>query len=211
MASPGFWKLVAGGTLVVASLGVFLATSRPETPADLARRAAARESNSGLELEGGPSRLPAKSARVREAATDRVAAWLGDPEISPEQAADRLWTVAADRREPEPVREEALAHALNLSEDARFMAEVVPALSVEGLWPGSLGLALLDDIYDRPATVQLAAAIAMLPVAAPELRAEIRELVEFLVDGEAASDLDDRSLLEAARSRLSGGSAGQGK
>jgi hypothetical protein len=41
----------------------------------------------------------------------------------------------------------------------------------------------------------------MLPVAATELRGELRELLEFLVGDERAPELDDGTLIEFARNR----------
>ncbi len=136
-----------------------------------------------------------------EPGAHRITAWLSDPAISPDDAARELWRIASDRNEKQSVRNEALTHALNLTGDAAFLGEVVPTLSEEGVWSGSLGLALLADIYDRPRDVQIPAAIAMLPVAATELRGELRELLEFLVGDERAPELDDGTLIEFARNR----------
>ena len=195
-------RMLAGvGVVALAWVAVSLFLRSIETGGDSPQRGIGREASGGRDLEVLAASRSPMGPPVLEPGAHRITAWLSDPAISPDDAARGLWKIASDRNEKQSVRNEALTHALNLTGDAAFLAEVVATLSEEGVWSGSLGLALLADIYDRPRDVQIPAAIAMLPVAATELHEELRELLEFLVGDERAPELDDGALIEFARNR----------
>jgi len=202
MRSSTKFRILAGaGVVALAWIAVSLSLRSIETGGDSPRRGIGRGASGGRDVEVPVASRPSIGPPVLEPGAHRITAWLSDPAISPDDAARELWRIASDRNEKQSVRNEALTHALNLTGDAAFLGEVVPTLSEEGVWSGSLGLALLADIYDRPRDVQIPAAIAMLPVAATELRGELRELLEFLVGDERAPELDDGTLSEFARNR----------
>ena len=195
-------RMLAGvGVVALAWVAVPLFLRSIETGGDSPQRGIGREASGGRDLEVLAASRSPMGTPVLQPGAHRITAWLSDPAISPDDAARGLWKIASDRNEKQSVRNEALTHALNLTGDAAFLAEVVATLSEEGVWSGSLGLALLADIYDRPRDVQIPAAIAMLPVAATELHEELRELLEFLVGDERAPELDDGALIEFARNR----------
>ena len=195
-------RMLAGaGVVALVWVAVSLSLRSIETGEVSPQRGIGPGASGGRDVDAIAASRPSLGPPVVEAGAHRITAWLSDPAISPDDAARELWRIASDRNEKQSVRDEALAHALNLTGDAAFLSEVVPSLSEEGVWPGSLGLALLADIYDRPREVQIPAAIAMLPLAAAELHEELRELLEFLVGDERAPELDDGALIEFARNR----------
>ena len=203
MRSSTKFRILAGaGVVALGWVAVSLSLRPIETGGDSPQRGIGRGATGGRDVEVPAAFRPSIAPPpVLEPGAHRITAWLSDPAISPDDAARGLWRIASDRNEKQSVRNEALTHALNLTVDAAFLGEVVPTLSEEGVWSGSLGLALLADIYDRPRDVQIPAAIAMLPVAATELHEELRELLEFLVGDERAPELDDGALIEFARNR----------
>lgn len=124
--------------------------------------------------------------------------WLADPKIEPEEAARRLWKMASDTRHSESVRMDALANALNLTEDKQLKSEFLPDLSSPGLWSGELGEALLDDLYNRTDQVKVGAAAALLPNADGEFKDHLREVLRFQLDAE---DADDATLIQMAQKK----------
>ncbi|BCU77668.1 hypothetical protein [Luteolibacter sp. LG18] len=159
----------------------------------------------GSHAAGSPEGPAVRDSRPTPAATrDQISGWIADDSLSTEEAATKLWGVFADRRQTTAVRQEAMAHALNLTTDKRLVADFIPLYAQADLWNGELGEAALDELYNRGKGAKLAAGAALLPHAGGEFREHLRDLLRFELDEPEA---DDAKLIQAAQNKLSGKAA----
>jgi hypothetical protein len=108
---------------------------------------------------------------------------LAEPDEDYPRVARKLLALAMNPRAPMEEREEALAHALNLS--AGNEAELLtPAIKNPAL-PDSFAETILAEALNRPLAYQADLYLAALAVRkSPEMQAMIREHLAFLTDGE---------------------------
>ncbi len=106
---------------------------------------------------------------------------LSDPEEDLQKVARRLLDVVRDGRQPMTEREEALAHALNLSAGAE--KELLAPLVTDPRVPDGFAETILTEALNQPLSYQADLYLAALPVRTePKLQTMIREHLSFLAD-----------------------------
>lgn len=189
------WLLLGGG---LGMLGLFwwlsITTRPPVAPVpDVAVRA---QESAGHGTLGDPLKAPAirapanlvttqeNDAIPREAnAAPTVGDILAEPDENYVRVAKKLTAITLDPAAPMEEREEALAHALNLS--AGNEAEVLMPLVNDPALPDALADTILAEALNRPLSYQ--ADLYLVALAArksPEMQTKIREHLTFLTGGE---------------------------
>jgi hypothetical protein len=135
---------------------------------------------------------------------DQINEWLADESVTPEVAAGNLWKLAADPSRSEAVREEALVHAMNLTDDETFKSVVIPLIGKKDLWTDTLGEKILDDLYNRPVPLKLQGTLALYQNSTGELRTNVRELLVFELGDPDLEKLSDAELIRRANERMNG-------
>ena len=108
---------------------------------------------------------------------------LAEPDEDYVRVAKKLTAITLDPKAPMVEREEALAHALNLS--AGNEAEVLTPLVKDPNLPDELADTILSEALNRPLSYQADLyLIALSARKSPEMQAKIREHLTFLVGGE---------------------------
>lgn len=133
---------------------------------------------------------------------EQINNWISDDSITPEVAAGNLWKVATDPARSELVRNEALTHALNLTDDETFKSAVIPLIEKKDLWTDMLGEKILDDLYNRPAPLKLLGTLALYQNSAGELHDNVRELLIFELGEPDLDKLSDTELIRRANERM---------
>gem|GEM_PF-6856598 len=187
-----FWKNVGipasspGSKLPV---GVEKARSRPSTP-----------SQASPAQEG-----PAVRSRTAEENKDveTISGWLADESVTPEMAAEKLWSMASDPSRSVLGRDEALTHALNLTDDETFRSKVIPLLGKRGLWPDAMGEKILDELYNRPGELKIPGALALFQNSTGDLHDNLRTLLAFELGGPGADaeEMSDAEVIRLASER----------
>lgn len=193
---------IAAGFLVALVVAVFFFSrlekdTRPSEPADEPTVRTVRDPGPG----SPPVRLPAGSAPGANltgepapggtadlpdlAASERptVGDILAEPGDDFLPIAKKLAALVVDARVPMEEREEALAHALNLS--VNHEAEVLTPLVKDPQVPDALAETILAEALNRSLSYQADLYLAALPVRkTPEMQTLIREHLAFLTNGE---------------------------
>ena len=108
---------------------------------------------------------------------------LAEPDDDYVRVAKKLTAITLDARLPAAEREEALAHAINLS--AGNEAEVLTPLVENPSLPDEFAETILAEALNRPLSYQAELYLAALAVRKnPEINAKIREHLAFLTSGE---------------------------
>ena len=108
---------------------------------------------------------------------------LAEPDDNYVRVAKKLSALVLDSRAPMENREEALAHALNLS--AGNEAEVLTPLATNPELPDNLTETILAEALNRPLAYQAELYLAALSVKkSPEMQKLIRDHLAFLTGGE---------------------------
>jgi len=126
-----------------------------------------------------------QAAPAMEAAptTPSVGDILAEPDDNFVRVAKKLSAIALDARAPMAEREEALAHTLNLS--AGNEAEVLTPLVKDANLPDALAETILSEALNRPLAYQADLYLEALATRkSPQMQANIREHLAFLVGGE---------------------------
>jgi hypothetical protein len=143
---------------------------------------------------GSPDRLPGSSAdsgsfaddplpAVTENSLPTVGEILAEPDENYVRVAKKLTAITLDPGAPMEEREEALAHALNLS--AGNEAEVLTPLVKDPALPDALADTVLAEALNRPLSYQADLYLAALAARkSPEMQTKIREHLAFLTGGE---------------------------
>ena len=137
--------------------------------------------------EPGDGTEPPREQMTEPAATEEtprptVGDILAEPDDDFVRVAKKLSALALDPRLPMPEREEALAHALNLS--AGNEAEVLTPLIKHPDLPDSLAETILSEALNRPLAFQADLYLTALATRqSPALQKTIRDHLAFLTDG----------------------------
>jgi len=217
MARPSF-VLPLAGILLLAASGILVwnkvGSSTPSpgsnlpSPAEKSRShsASASASASTVPTETqGPATRSRPSEEKKEAERkdlEQINQWLADQSVTPEAAAKNLWGLATDSSRTVPVRDEALTHALNLTDDETFGSMVLPLLAKKGLLSEDMGEKVLDDLYNRPDPLKLQGTLALFQSSSGELHTHVRELLVFELEDPDANELGDAELIRRANERL---------
>lgn len=135
------------------------------------------------ELPGSPPSLSTEPAQAEASARPTVGDILAAPDEDYVRVAKKLTAITLDPRAPMDEREEALAHALNLS--AGNEAEVLTPLVKDANLPDSLADTILAEALNRPLAYQADLYLAALTARkSPEMQTKIREHLAFLIGGE---------------------------
>ena len=125
---------------------------------------------------------------------------LAEPDEDYVRVAKKLTAITLDPKAPMVEREEALAHALNLS--AGNEAEVLTPLVKDPNLPDELADTILSEALNRPLSYQADLYLTALSARkSPEMQAKIREHLTFLVGGEdkGANPADWADAIKAAK------------
>lgn len=133
---------------------------------------------------------------------EQINNWIADESITPEMAAGNLWKLASDPARSELVREEALTHAMNLTDDETFKSTVIPLIGKKDLWPDTLGEKILDDLYNRPDALKLEGTLALFQNSSGEFHTNVRELLVFELGDPDLESLSDAELIRRASERM---------
>lgn len=133
---------------------------------------------------------------------EQINRWISDESVTPEVAAQNLWSLVMDTSRSLPVRNEALSHALNLTDDKSFGPLVIPLLRGKGLLPEDMGEKILDDLYNRPEALKLQGTLALFQNSSGDLNTHVRELLVFELQDPEAEDLNDVELIRRANERM---------
>lgn len=133
---------------------------------------------------------------------ERIREWLADESLSPEEASRNLWALASDPSRPAAVRDEALLHALNLTDDETFESTVIPLLGRKGLLTDGMSEKILDDLYNRPPALKLGGTLALFRNSSGELHTSVRELLVFELGDPEPEDISDSELIRLATERM---------
>lgn len=128
--------------------------------------------------------------------------WVTNDAITPEAAAKNLWQMAADPSRTAAVRNEAITHAMNLTDDETFKAVVIPLIGKKDLWPDDLGEKILDDLYNRPDALKLEGTLALFQNSTDELHNNVRELLSFELSDPDTENLSDTELIRRGTERV---------
>lgn len=128
--------------------------------------------------------------------------WIADQSLSPEMAAGNLWKLASDPARAESVRDEALTHALNLTDDETFQSVVIPLIKRKDLWSEPLGEKILNDLYNRPGPLKILGAAALFEHSSGELHDNSRRLLAFELGDPGLENLGDAELIRRLNERL---------
>jgi hypothetical protein len=213
MARPSF-VLPLAGILLLGASGILVwnkvGSSTPSPGSNLP--AAAEKSRSHPNsTSSAPAEIEAPATRSRPSEEkkeaerkdiEQINQWLADESVTPEAAAKNLWGLATDPSRTAPVRDEALTHALNLTDDETFGSIVLPLLSKKGLLSEDMGEKLLDDLYNRPDPLKLQGTLALFQNSSGELHTHVRELLVFELEDPDAQELSDAELIRRANERL---------
>jgi hypothetical protein len=155
-----------------------------------------------------PARLdperPANRTRTNAEKKDieQINEWIADESVTPQMAAGNLWKLAADPARSELVRDEALTHALNLTDDETFLSTVIPLIGKKDIWSDALGEKILDDLYNRPESIKLQGTLALYQNSTGELHDNVRELLVFELGDPDLENLNDAELIRRANERM---------
>jgi hypothetical protein len=125
---------------------------------------------------------------------------LAEPDENYVRVAKKLSVIALNPRAPMVEREEALAHALNLS--AGNEAEVLTPLVKDPNLPDALAETILAEALNRPLTYQADLYLEALAARkSPEMQTSIREHLTFLTGGDdkGANPADWAEAIKAAK------------
>ncbi len=196
----GVLLLSASGILIWQNVGRATpspGSKLPETTAQTRSRNVPPTRQPDQKSPGNRSRTSAEKQDI-----EQINEWLADEALTPEMAANKLWKLAADPERSEAVREEALVHALNLTDDETFKSVVVPLLDKKSLWPDTLGEKILDDLYNRPDALKLQGTLALYQNSTGELRTNVRELLVFELGDPDLEKLSEAELIRRADERM---------
>ncbi len=199
--------LIAGAVLLVA-LGIGLwkpwtldAPSSASQPVGSTERTRGRTNPTPRQPDQeGPENRSRTAAEKKD--LEQINEWIADESITPEVAAGNLWKLAADPARSELVRDEALTHAMNLTDDETFKSTVIPLIARKDLWTDSLGEKILDDLYNRPDSLKLLGTLALYQNSAGELHDHVRELLVFELGDPDLEKLSDTELIRRANERM---------
>lgn len=133
---------------------------------------------------------------------ERINEWVSDESVTPEIAAKNLWALAADPSRPATVRNEALAHAMNLTDDETFGSIVIPMLRRKGVFTDEMSEKILDDLYNRPPALKLEGTLALFENSSGELHTNVRELLVFELGDPVPDDISDPELIRLATEKM---------
>ena len=149
---------------------------------------------------------PAVRSRTAQENNDveTISGWLADESVTPEVAAEKLWGMASDPARSVVVRDEALTHALNLTDDETFRSKAIPLLGKRGLWPDAMGEKILDDLYNRPGDLKISGSLALFQNSTGDLHDNVRTLLVFELGGPGADpeEMSDSEVIRLASERL---------
>lgn len=151
----------------------------------------------GAEGAGGVS---AGASPTEEKPRPTVGDILAEPDDDYVRVAKKLLALTLDARVPMPEREEALAHALNLS--AGNEAEVLAPLIKNPDLPDAFAETILSEALNRPLAYQADLYLAALAARkSPELQKTIREHLAFLTGGDdrGSNPADWQAAIKAAK------------
>lgn len=199
--------LIAGVALLAALVIGLWKPWVSETPSPGSKLPVVTERKHARTTSGSPRQgedAPATRVRTSEEKKDlqQINEWLADESVTPEVAANNLWKLAADPARSEAVREEALAHAMNLTDDETFSSVAIPLIGKKDLWPDTLGEKILDDLYNRPDTLKLQGTLALFQNSTGELHTNVRELLTFELGDPEVEHLSDEELVRRANERM---------
>lgn len=130
-----------------------------------------------------PANMSADAAVPANSGLPSVGDILAEPDEDYVRVAKKLSAVATDSRVPMAEREEALAHALNLS--AGNEDKVLTPLIKNPDLPDDMAETILSEALNRPLDYQADLYLEALAARkTPELQAKIREHLAFLTGGE---------------------------
>mgnify|MGYP001575963847 FL=1 len=149
----------------------------------------ARDNRSTYQSEEASNQLLEEEIPEKYAAMFRK--YLGDDSISIANASEGLLKIAADPTAPINARQDALEHALNLTNDTDF-ENINAALSTqENTVPEPLVQTVLDDSYNREHSTQVETAYQIITNKySEEITEEAIELLEFHTDENHGDDTD---------------------
>lgn len=172
--------------------------AKPPVVADKARNRTSPPAKPPAQIDPTPRNRTAAEKQDLE----QINNWIADESITPEAAAGNLWKLAADLARSEAVRSEALAHAMNLTDDETFKSTVIPLIGKKDLWPDTLGEKILDDLYNRPDALKLEGTLALFQTSSGELHTNVRELLVFELGDPDLETLSDAELIRRANERM---------
>jgi hypothetical protein len=121
------------------------------------------------------------------AALEEIDTVLRDQSIPQDAAALRLVALAGDGSVPEPIRNDALQHAMNLLPDEAFNA-VEEMVKTKATPPELLDL-VFHEIHNRPVQVQLPTALMLMKErAGEEISQQARDLLSFHLEKDLGDD-----------------------
>ena len=204
MTRPSYVLPLVGVLLLSASGLLIWKNVGRATPAAVSnpREVKAKPRTRASSVTPDPERL--KSGRTREETRDleQINAWIAEESTTPGTTAGKLWKLAGDPERSELVRDEALAHALDLTDDESYSSLVMPLLAKRDLWSGPLGEKILNDLYNRPDSLKLQGTVALYQNSTGELHANVRELLVFELSDPEAEKLSDAELIPRANERM---------
>lgn len=134
-------------------------------------------------VAGGEQGSPSDPNGTEEKARPSVGDILAEPDEDYVRVAKKLLAITLDKRAPMEEREEALAHALNLS--AGNEAEVLTPLVKNPDLPDSFAETILSEALNRSLAYQADLYLTALEARqSPEMQKMIREHLAFLTGGE---------------------------
>lgn len=129
------------------------------------------------------NQVSAEGAPAEANAAPTVGDILAEADDDYVRVAKKLTAITLNPRAPMEAREEALAHALNLS--AGNEAEVLTPLVKDPELPDSLAETILSEALNRPLAYQADLYLAALAARkSPDMQTKIREHLAFLTGGE---------------------------
>ncbi len=196
----GVLLLSASGILIWQNVGRETPSPGSKLPEVTAKTRSRNVSSTRLPDQESPANRSRTAAEKKD--LEQINEWIADESITPEVAAGNLWKLAADPARSELVRDEALTHALNLTDDETFKSTVIPLIEKKDLWTDTRGEKILDDLYNRPDALKLQGTLALYQNSTGELHDSVRELLVFELGDPDLEKLSDIELIRRANERM---------
>lgn len=200
IALVGVLLLSASGILIWQNVGRATPSPGSKLPEVTAKSRSRTIPSTTLPDQERPANRSRTSAEKKD--SEQINNWISDESITPEMAAANLWKLAADPARSEVVRDEALSHALNLTDDETFKSAVIPLIEKKDLWTDMLGEKILDDLYSRPDPLKLQGTLALYQNSTGELHDNVRDLLVFELGDPDLETLSDAELIRRANERM---------